>query len=80
MVVTLAVLQLPMFWLNADAEWNTCRADPTPSPHSAAHKAEPAGHATPLHAAAPYIALQSTTMQQAVLHRTTSLQQAAIHR
>jgi hypothetical protein len=31
MVVTLAVFQPPMFWLNADAEANACRADPTPS-------------------------------------------------
>jgi hypothetical protein len=26
-----AVFQLPMFWLNADAARNACRADPTPS-------------------------------------------------
>jgi hypothetical protein len=56
MYITLAVFQLPMFWLNADAEVNACRADPTPS--------------TPQRTA-PYIALQHTTMQRVVLHRTS---------
>jgi hypothetical protein len=51
MVVTAAVFQLPMFWLNADAERNTCRlsAEPTPrSPHrSAQRRARRPRHATP---------------------------------
>jgi hypothetical protein len=68
MVVTEAVFQLPMFWLNADAEPNACRADPTPS---TPQRTEPSAPAVPRHAAAPYIALQHTPLQQVVLHRTS---------
>jgi hypothetical protein len=60
MYITLAVFQLPMFWLNADAEPNACRADPTPS---TPQRTEPSAPAVPRHAAAPYIALQHTPMQ-----------------
>jgi hypothetical protein len=75
MVVTDAVFQLPMFWLNADAEANACRADPTPS---TAQRTKHSVPELPRQAAAPYIALQytRTTRQQVVLHRTASLQHA----
>jgi len=69
MSLTAQVFQLPMFWLNADAEPNACRADPTPSTPQRTKPSAPT-------------ALQSTTMQQVVLHRTASLQHAPcnIHR
>jgi hypothetical protein len=52
MSVTAAVFQLPMFWLNAYADINACRADPTPStpqrtkpsPPATPHRAAPATH------------------------------------
>ena len=77
MFVTDAVFQLPMFWLNADALANACRADPTPS---TAQRTEPSPPAVPRHAAVLFIALKCTTVQQVVLHRTASLHQAALHR
>ena len=63
MVVTAAVFQLPMFWLNADAPENACesrKVGGTPDPtavHTAAQKALRAG-LLPCHSPAPYIALQ----------------------
>ena len=63
-----AVFQLPMFWLNADAARNACRADPTPS------TAQRTKHS------APYIALPNTRIQQVMLHRTASWRQVTVYR
>jgi hypothetical protein len=65
MSFTAAVFQLPMFWLNADAPLNACRADPTPSTQQ---RTQPSAPAVPRHSAIHHPALYNDATSGASSH------------